>query len=173
MQKNHVALYGGSFDPITSGHFQIALRASELFDEVWVVAFINPDKHGLFSRSERAMLLQKTFADYPAIHTDVSDRMLVDYAEQIGAGYLVRGIRNGADAEEEITLSRIYRALSPDLETILLPSSAAFDHVSSTFVRELLRYGKDLGDSVPESSAELLMELYRGITANTADSKRR
>lgn len=171
MQKKRIALFGGSFDPVTAGHYQIALRAAELFDEVWVVAFVNADKSGLFSPSERAMILKKAFEDFPSIHTDVSERMLTDYAEQVGARYLVRGVRNGANAEEEITLSRIYQTLDPTLESVLFPSAAEFDHVSSTFVRELLKYGKELGKSVPASSAELISELYRGIAARGINAK--
>ncbi len=159
MLNPKIALIPGSFDPPTIGHFDMAERAAAIFDEIWVVAFVNAAKSGRFSAEEKRALLEASFGHMKNVHTDVSDALLADYAKAHGIGTLVKGARGITDFDYELSLSCINRSLLPELDTVILPTKAEYMHISSTMVSEMLRYGKDFQELVPRGSVELLSEI--------------
>ena len=112
----------GSFDPVTIGHYDVARRAAEIFDRLYVVAFVNSEKHGRFQASDRLRLLEAAFADITNIHCELSDGLLADYAVRHDIGVLVKGARGSVDFDYELSLSLINRAVEPELDTIILPT---------------------------------------------------
>mgnify|MGYP005795026499 FL=1 len=151
----------GSFDPVTIGHYDVARRAAEIFDRLYVVAFVNSEKHGRFQASDRLRLLEAAFADIPYIHCELSDGLLADYAVRHVIGVLVKGARGSVDFDYELSLSLINRAVEPELDTIILPTRQEYLHISSTMVSEMIKYGRDYSDYVPSGALRLLHELTK------------
>jgi pantetheine-phosphate adenylyltransferase len=151
-----VAIYAGSFDPVTFGHLSIIRRAARLFDHVRVLVAHNPDKTGLFSPAERVALLAAVTDGFPQVSVDVTDGYVVEYARQIGAQCLVRGIRGGDDAEAETHLAALNRTLAPELETLLLPAESGLVEVSSSTLKARARLGESLLGLCPEPVARQL-----------------
>lgn len=139
----------GSFDPITKGHEDLIRRAARLFDEVVVVVAKNPDKQYLFSAPQRAELCRKTVAELQNVTVAEYDGVIVDYARQIGASALVKGIRNGSDAEYELQMATVNRLVAPEIETVVLPSKPEYAALSSSYVKTFIRYQKAFDDLVP------------------------
>ena len=158
MLNKKYALIPGSFDPPTIGHYDLAVRAAEMFEHVWVTAFVNAKKAGSFTDEEKLALLSAAFRGIPNITVDLSNGLLADYAVWRGIGTLVKGARNATDFDYELSLSLINRSLEPELDTIILPTRAEYQHISSTMVREMIRYGKDYSRVVPCGTAELIAE---------------
>lgn len=158
------AVITGSFDPVTSGHLDLIRRSAEIFDEVYVVVVFNAEKKsGMFSPSDRLTLLKMAVAELnsPNIHADMFSGLTSDYIHKVGAKFIVRGARNAVDYDYEYNLSLIMKRFDPEFETVVIPSSPNYLAISSTYVRELLKYGCDLGDAVPQSCRELMKELYK------------
>ena len=158
------ALLTGSFDPVTSGHEDLLLRASRLFDEVYAVILANTEKAGgAFSPTDRLALLEDTVSALPVdnVKALLWGGLTSDIARQVGARYLVRGARNASDFDYEYSLSLIMKRFDPALETVILPADPAKSMISSTYVRDLLKYGCPLGDAVPGAVREKMAELYR------------
>ena len=155
------ALIPGSFDPPTVGHYDIVERASAMFDEVWAVALVNSSKHESFSVSERLKMLHAAFDGIKNVRVDVSQELLADYAAEHGLGTIVKGARSATDFDYEMSLSLINRSINPELDTVIIPTKAEYMHVSSTMVRELLKYGCDYSRAVPAGVAELLAEFAK------------
>lgn len=151
----------GSFDPVTIGHYDIARRAAEIFDQLYVVAFVNSEKHGRFQASDRLRLLEAAFADIPNIHCELSNGLLADYAVRHDIGVLVKGARGSVDFDYELSLSLINRAVEPELDTIILPTKQEYLHISSTMVSEMIKYGRDYSNYVPSGTLRLLHELTK------------
>lgn len=164
MLNHRYALIPGSFDPPTLGHYDIALRAAGMFDKVWVVAFVNSSKTGRFDRDQHLALLHAAFDGIPNIEVDVSDGLLAGYAEKHGIGTLVKGARSATDFDYEMSLSLINRSISSELDTVILPTKAEYMHISSTMVRELIKYGCDYSSAVPDGVARKLAEIVNNIT---------
>ena len=160
MQKR-VALVPGSFDPITIGHYDVAKRAAEIFDTVYVVAFVNSEKHGRFSAQDRLRMLEAAFSGIPNIRCELSTGMLADYAVEHGIGVLVKGARGSVDFDFELSLSMINRAVEPELDTIIFPTRQEYLHISSTMVSEMIKYGRDYSKFVPAGAYEILRELTK------------
>ena len=156
MTDKRIALLTGSFDPLTYGHYDIAIRCAELFDTVYVVGFYNSEKTGMFTPEERLAILRAAFDGHRNIKTDVSSGMVAEYAEKINAGVIVKGLRTTADFEYEYNLGEISRRLSPEVETLFMPSMAELAYISSSYVRELIKYRKPLEGAVPEGALEVL-----------------
>ncbi len=142
-----LAIYPGSFDPVTKGHLDIVVRTSKLANHVIVAIGKAHDKRLLFSLEERVALLTSEIEGLklPSVSVAAYDGLLVDYARTVGASILVRGLRTIADFEREKTMSALNHALDPTLETIFLPASEDTRLISSSAVKELVRYGKTLG----------------------------
>ena len=146
-----IAVYPGSFDPITLGHLNIIKRAAVCFDKLIVCVLVNSEKvnRGLFTEAERVELIRRVVARLPNVEVDSSGDLIAEYARQKRACTLVKGLRAVSDYENELQMALINRKLNPRLETMFLPSSTKYTYVSSSMVKEMARYGADLSDFLP------------------------
>ena len=150
----NIAIYPGSFDPITLGHLDIIRRAAACFDKVYVCVMVNCEKkQPMFTPERRLELIRHSVAHISNVEVENWSGLLADYVRAKNAHILVKGVRNCADFELENQMARI----CPGLETLLLPASAEFEHFSSTMVREMIRYHQPLEKYVPAPVAEELM----------------
>lgn len=145
----NIAIYPGSFDPVTLGHLNIIKRAAACFDKLIVCVMVNSNKRGMFTPDERVELLRRATARFANVEVDFSDELLAAYAKQRGAHVVVKGLRAVSDYEQEVQMAVINRKLNPDLETMFLASSEKYTYISSTIVKEMARYGADLSEFVP------------------------
>ena len=143
------AICPGSYDPVTKGHLDIIQRSAALFDRVIVLVLINPAKTPTFTVEERVELLERCTARFPNVEVDFSDELLAAYAKRRKAHVVVKGLRAVSDFEQEVQMAVINRKLNPRLETMFLASSDKYTYLSSTVVKEMARYGADLGEFVP------------------------
>lgn len=144
-----IAIYPGSFDPVTLGHLNIIKRASQCFEKVIVCVMVNSNKTGAFTPEERVELLRRSTERFSNVEVDFSDGLLADYAKRRKARVVVKGLRAVSDFEQEVQMAVINRKLNPRLETMFLASSEKYTYLSSTIVKEMARYGADLSDFVP------------------------
>ena len=153
-----VAIYPGSFDPITYGHLDLIDRASKLADRLIVAVLQNAEKQPLFSVEERMEMLREVIAPYPNAEVDSFQGLLVDYARQRNAHLVVRGIRAISDYEFELQMALMNRRLRPELETVFLMASEAHSFVSSRLVTDLFRLGGEISGFVPPAVERRLKE---------------
>jgi len=146
-----IALFPGSFDPITLGHVDIITRALPLFDEIRIAVGTNSAKNYLFSLEQRIAWMTETFADEDKVKVVTYDGLTVDFALQEGVNFLLRGLRNPADFEFEKAIAQANREMTPELETVFLLTSARFAYISSSIVREVFNYGGDFTKFVPDA----------------------
>ena len=146
-----IALFPGSFDPITLGHVDIITRALPLFDEIRIAVGTNSAKNYLFSLEQRIAWITETFADEDKVKVVTYDGLTVDFALQEGVNFLLRGLRNPADFEFEKAIAQANREMTPELETVFLLTSARFAYISSSIVREVFNYGGDFTKFVPDA----------------------
>lgn len=144
-----IAIYPGSFDPVTLGHLNIIKRASACFDRVIVCVMINSKKQGMFTPQERVEFLRRSTQRFHNVEVDFSDELLAAYAKRRGAHVLVKGLRAVSDFEYEVQMALVNRKLNPSLETMFLASSEKYTYLSSSIVKEMARYGANLGDFIP------------------------
>lgn len=149
MLNKRIALFPGTFDPFTIGHLSIVERALGLFDEVVVAIGFNDAKRTYFSLEERIKMIQNLFEQNPKIRVFAYNNLTVDFAQEIGANYILRGIRSINDFEFEKTIADVNRTIS-GVETVILFTEPEHTHISSTIVRELIRFHKDIKGFVPE-----------------------
>lgn len=145
-----IAVFPGSFDPITTGHVDLLQRALPLFDRVIVAIGINAQKASLYDLDTRLDWIRDAFAGEEKVHVDSFERLTAHYCQRIGARYLLRGLRNASDFDYEKTISQLNNIVGEGLETVFLIASPAYSHVSSTIVREIIRGGGDASTFVPE-----------------------
>ncbi len=145
-----VAIYPGSFDPVTSGHLNIIRRAAHIFDKLIVCVMVNSEKHPLFSREERVELIRRVVGDIPNVEVDASDDLLAEYARRRGSCVIVKGLRAGSDFENEFQMALINHKINPELDTMFLTAEHQYMYLSSSTVKELGRYGVELSDFLPE-----------------------
>ena len=145
-----VALFAGSFDPFTRGHEAVVEQALKLFDEVVVAVGENVSKRGLLAVEQRCRLIGDLYADNPRVRVASYSTLTGDFAREVGATALVRGVRNSVDFEFERTIEATNRELFPDLTTVLLVTPAEYLHVSSSVVRELLAFGRSVEHYLPQ-----------------------
>ena len=151
-----LAIYAGSFDPITNGHLDIAARASKLFEKLIIGVYESPNKHPLFTVEERLELVKQSIADLPNV-TAVSYRELtVDFARRVNAQAVVRGLRMSADFEREFDMAMMNKRLYPALELVCLMASMEYQFLSSTLLKEAASLGGDISGLVPEHVATAL-----------------
>ena len=155
-----IAVFPGSFDPVTIGHRDIIERAAKLFDRVYVSIVPNGTKtHPMFSDEQKLALMRVSVEDLPNVEAELGGGLLTDYALRTGAQFLVRGVRNSVDFDAEQQLSLIYRDVSEGkLETVLLVAEPKYQHISSTMVREMIKYGQNLEKYMPLRAAALVKE---------------
>ncbi|WP_138433170.1 pantetheine-phosphate adenylyltransferase [Winogradskyella algicola] len=144
------ALFPGSFDPITNGHYDIIKRGVKLFDEVVVAIGINADKKYMFSLEERKAFIEKAFENQPKVKVTTYEGLTVDYCKEINAKFILRGLRNPADFEFEKAIAHTNRKLSK-IETVFLLTAAKTSYISSSIVRDVIRNNGDYTVLVPES----------------------
>lgn len=158
-----IAIYPGSFDPVTLGHLNIMKRAASCFDHLIVCVMVNSGKHGMFTPEERVELLRRVTGHLPNVEIDHSNELLAAYASRRGARVVVKGLRAVSDYEQEVQMAVINRKLNPDLETLFLASSDKYTYLSSTIVKEMARYGADLAGFVPCEIQEDVIRRMRTI----------
>ena len=146
-----VAIYPGSFDPVTSGHLNIIRRAANIFDKLIVCVMVNSGKKPMFTREERVELIRRVTSDIPNVEVDSSDELLAEYARRKGSCVIVKGLRAGSDFENEFQMAMINHKINPDLDTMFLTAEHQYMYMSSSMVKELGRYGADLSDFLPEA----------------------
>ena len=154
-----VALYAGTFDPITNGHLDIAIRASRLFDKLIIGIYDNTaGKRILFTTEERVKMAKEATKNYPNIEVRAFTGMTVDYAKTIGAQTLVRGLRMSSDFEREFEMALMNKELRPDLELVCLMTSLQYQFLSSSLLKEVANLGGDVNGMVPKHVAKALTE---------------
>ncbi|MBZ5670293.1 MAG: pantetheine-phosphate adenylyltransferase [Acidobacteriia bacterium] len=151
-----LAIYPGSFDPITNGHLDLIERGSHLFDRLIVAVLTNLEKDPLFTVAERVEMLQEATRAIPNVAVDTFSGLLVDYARQKQAQVILRGIRAFTDYEYELQMALMNRKLAPDLETVFLMPALSYTYVSSRLVREIFQHGGSVKDLVPALVEERL-----------------
>jgi pantetheine-phosphate adenylyltransferase len=157
------ALFPASFDPITNGHLDIIQRSLRLFDHLVIAVAVNVAKGGLFSVEERIEMLREVMASEPRVSVHSFSGLTVDYARQIGAGAVIRGVRAMSDFEYEFEMALMNKHLSPDLETVFLMASQEYLYVSSSRLKELARFGRSVDEFVPpEIAVRLEKRLAQG-----------
>ena len=144
------AIFPGSFDPITLGHYDIIQRGISLFDELIIAVGINTEKQYMFSLEERLGFFSKAFADQPQIRVEQYEGLTVDFCKKMDAGFILRGLRNPADFEFEKAIAHTNRKLS-EIETVFLLTSSGKSYISSSIVRDVIRNGGDYTVLVPET----------------------
>lgn len=157
-----VCVYAGTFDPFTYGHHSVVLQACRLFSHVRILVADNPAKHPLFSSMERMKLIESYIGNMPHASVDATGGYVVEYANQIGATFLVRGVRDATDAAAELALASENRKLSPGIQTVLLPTDPRLSDISSTTIKTQIQTSDDYRDM----SHLLTVEAYFGLKAH-------
>ncbi|MGC1619433.1 MAG: pantetheine-phosphate adenylyltransferase [Candidatus Acidiferrum sp.] len=154
--KTSIAIYPGSFDPVTNGHLDLIERGEKMFDLLIVAVLRNAEKRPLFSVQERVEMLREVTKQWPAVEVDVFDGLLVDYARKRSAGVILRGIRAVSDYEYELQMALMNRKLEPRLETVFMLPGLSYSYLSSKLVREIAQLGASLNGLVPPIVEERL-----------------
>lgn len=163
MGKNIIALYPGTFDPVTYGHLDIIERASFLFDKVIVAIATNPAKIPLFSLKERIKMLKLSIEKYKNIEVDSFNGLLVEYAKKKNVSLIIRGLRAVSDFEYEFQMSLTNRKLAPEITTIYMMPNEKYTYLNSSLVRELMRLNADVTDFVPDFVIETFKRKLKKI----------
>ena len=157
-----IAVCPGSFDPITVGHLDLVERGAALFDQVILCVMVNGEIHPMFTAEERLEMAQAALAHIPNATAETWDGLLADFVRERGACALIKGVRNGIDFEWEYQMAQINRGLLPQLDTLLLPARAEHLHISSTMVRDMIRYHQKLDQCMPAAAAAVLQRIREG-----------
>jgi len=157
-----IAIYPGTFDPITNGHLDLVMRAEQIFDEVIIAISDNPTKNPLFGVEQRRSLIAEVTKDIPHVRIETFDALLVNFVRQQNAKFIIRGLRAVSDFEYEFQLASANRRLDENVETIFLTPSESNYFTSSSLVREIARYGGDVSSFVPAAVAAALDEKLAG-----------
>lgn len=161
--KTRTAIFPGSFDPITSGHFDIVQRALPLFDKIIIAIGYNAQKKYLLSLEQRLGLLEELFADEAKIETDSYKGLTANYCSQKKVSFILRGLRSSSDFEYEKAIAQLNSSLDQKLETVFLITSPGFSHISSSIVREILSNGGNAAQFLPEAISEQIHEMIRPV----------
>lgn len=156
-----IAIYPGSFDPITSGHLNIIRRAASIFDRLIVCVMVNSTKKPMFDQDERVDMICRVTSDIPNVEVDSSNELLAEYAKRKGSCVIVKGLRAGSDFENEFQMALINHKINPNLDTMFLTAEHQYMYLSSSTVKELGNYNVDLSDFLPE---EIIPEFKKRIT---------
>jgi pantetheine-phosphate adenylyltransferase len=150
MMKDVIAVYPGSFDPLTNGHVDIIQRGSRFFDRIVIAVLLNLEKAPLFTVPERVSIAREVFREWPNVEVDTFDGLLVDYARRKGASVIVRGLRAVSDFEYEMQMALMNRRLNHDVETVFMMPAEPYTYVSSRLVKEVVALGGTVHGLVPE-----------------------
>jgi pantetheine-phosphate adenylyltransferase len=151
-----IALFPGSFDPVTKAHVDIVKRSVGLFDKVYIGIGANSVKPGFLSIETREKMLRAVFDTEPKIHIIAYEGLTVNFCKSIGAAYMIRGIRTVSDFEYEKAIAQMNHSLAPDIESIFIVSKPGYSSISSTIVREILRYNGDVTQFIPKEALAFL-----------------
>lgn len=157
--KSRTALYAGTFDPMTLGHLDIIVRAANLFDQV-VVGVGRSSKQPLFSEADRIAMVRESCRNIPVVTVVAFDGLTVDFAKTRGISIIVRGLRNEADLGPELQMAHMNRSLDRLIDTVFIPTSQEFSHISSSLVREIAKVGGNVGRLVPPSVLKKVTEKF-------------
>ena len=155
-----VAVYPGSFDPITNGHLDIIRRASKLYDRVIVGVLNNASKNPAFSVDERREMIEAVTADIKNVSCDVFSGLLVDFAKQNEATVIIKGLRTVADFEYEFQMALLNKALNPEFETVFMMTNSKYSYISSSMVKEVAKYHGELEGFVPPINKEKILKKF-------------
>lgn len=151
-----IAIYPGSFDPITNGHLDIATRAAKLFEKLIIGVYDMPTKNLLFTTEERINLIRQAIVNLPNIEVEAYNGLTIDFAKKVKAQVLVRGLRMSADVEREFDMAMMNKKLFPELELVCLMSTLKYQFLSSTLLKEVAGLGGNIDEFVPKHVAEAL-----------------
>ncbi len=151
-----VAIYPGSFDPITNGHLDIATRAAKLFEKLIIGVFDTPNKRLLFTTEERVNLVKQAVANLPNVEVEAFSGLTTNFAKKVNAQAVVRGLRIGADFEREFEMALMNKELYPELELVCLMTNLEYQFLSSSLLKEVASLGGNVADFVPKPVAEAL-----------------
>ena len=165
-----IAIYPGSFDPVTSGHLNIIQRAANIFDKLIVCVMVNAGKNPMFTLEERETLIRRVTKDLPNVEVDCSNELLADYARRKGSCVVVKGLRAGSDFENEFQMALINHKINPELDTMFLTAESQYMFLSSSLVKELGSYNVQLSELIPE---EIIPDFQKRIKklSNREESK--
>ena len=159
-RKGSLAVFPGSFDPITNGHLDIVDRVLRVFGRVRMAILVNPEKQPLFSVDERVAIIREAYRGNPRVDVDTFSGLLVDYAERAGASVIIRGIRAISDFEYEFQMALMNRRLNPQIETVFMMPAESYSYVSSRLVKEVFQLGGRVSDLVPPVVEKRLRDKY-------------
>jgi pantetheine-phosphate adenylyltransferase len=159
-RKGSLAVFPGSFDPITNGHLDIVDRGLGVFDRVRMAILMNPEKQPLFTVEERVAIIREAYRGNPRVDVDTFSGLLVDYAERVGASVIIRGIRAISDFEYEFQMALMNRRLNPQIETVFMMPAESYSYVSSRLVKEVFQLGGRVSDLVPAVVEKRLRDKY-------------
>lgn len=151
-----IALFPGSFDPVTKAHVDIVKRSVALFDKVYIGIGVNSSKKGLLSVGKREDMLRAVFINDQRIHVVAYEGLTVNFCKSIGADYMIRGIRTVSDFEYEKAIAQMNHALEPEIESIFIVSKPGYSSISSSIVREIIRYNGDVAQFIPKEALQYL-----------------
>ena len=155
-----IAIYPGSFDPLTNGHIDIIERALDIFDKVIVAVLVNPTKKTLFTMEERAQMISDYFTDDERVDCDAFGGLLVDYAKMKNAVAIIRGMRAISDFESEFQMALMNRKLNTEVQSVFLMTGFRWIFTSSSIIKEAAQFGGDISDMVPEQVHVKMMEKF-------------
>ncbi|OEF98549.1 pantetheine-phosphate adenylyltransferase [Desulfuribacillus alkaliarsenatis] len=156
----NIAVYPGSFDPVTYGHLDIIERGAKIFDKVVVAILENPNKNPLFSIDQRKQLLISATSNLSNVEIDSFHGLLADYMLHINARAIIKGLRAVSDFEYELQMASINKKLAPEVETFFMMTNNNYSFLSSSVVKEVAKYGGDISDLVPENVLEAFKKIY-------------
>jgi pantetheine-phosphate adenylyltransferase len=168
MKKDVIAVYPGSFDPITNGHVDIIERGARLFDRIIIAILVNLEKKPLFTVAERVAIVRETFRDHANVEVDTFDGLLVEYVRRRGAHAIVRGLRAVSDFESEMQMALMNRRLNGDVETVFMMPAEPYTYVSSRLVKEVVALGGSVEGLVPRGVEARLREKHLAATTRKA-----
>jgi pantetheine-phosphate adenylyltransferase len=155
-----IAIYPGSFDPITNGHLDIAIRAAKLFEKLVIGIYDTPNKHLLFTTKERLEMVQQSIVGLPNVEVESFTKLTIDFALKVNAQATVRGLRINADFEREFDMAMMNKKLCPELELVCLMTSVQYQFLSSSLLKEVASLGGNIKDLVPKSVAAALKRKF-------------
>ena len=155
-----IAIYPGSFDPITNGHLDILKTSAEIFDKVIIAVLNNSEKKGFLTTDERIFLIRESIKGLKNVEVDGFDGLTVEYAKKVGAKVLIRGLRAVSDFEYEMQLSQANSALAKDIKTVFLTTKPKYNFISSRTVKEIFSLGGDISSFVPETVENYLKKQF-------------
>ncbi len=157
---NKIGIYPGSFDPLTYGHLDLIQRGSRLFDKLYIAISINPQKKTLFTIDERKAMVEEAVKDIPNVEVVICDKLISQFAKEVNATCLLRGLRAVTDFEFELQMASTNNMLNPDVDTIFMMTKTEYSYFSSSMVKEIAQFNGDISSFVPPFIAKKIYEKY-------------